>query len=288
MKTQPFWIATGFRIRFSVFASISMLLLLSPPAMADGLVMQLPKNGTKATFSAKGSSTTTMRLAGHIKPETLVGAAKDALEPQKADFRQEFSVALVGAETISGIRCRWLQLHRGESAQLEILVPEELCASGRDTLGGSVRTFFNWKDADRAAGKIVAPPGFDRIRYELERMRPLFPAPLKNLEALPSETVKTPVGVFADCRVITGTDAFEGALLDNCYWKVRSTFKIWMHDDAPFGVVKLSFDSESTEFTENCSVDSKLKSEMQLTRVDQDAARLLPEKRKGEKAKSAP
>lgn len=267
---------------FIGFSAIFMLIALTQLSIADGLVFGLPENGIKATFLANTKSTTTLRLPDHIKPEMLVGAAKEMLKPQEHDFSYEVCIASVGTEMISGIPCRWLQIQQGEAVILEVLVPEDLCAPGFDTLSGSVRTLFNWKDVDRAAGEMVSPPGFDRIRYELERCRPLFPGPLKNQKELQSETVETEAGVFMNCPVITGTDSFEGALLSNGYWKVNSTFKIWLHDEAPFGVVKVSFQSQSTEYSENALVDVEMEGELLLAKVGRKATRCLPEAQEGE------
>lgn len=260
-----------------------MFIALIQSSMADGLVFQLPDNGVKAVFAANAKGTTTLRLPEHVKPEILDDAVKKMLKPQELVMSREVSLASVGTEVISGgIQCRWLQIKQGEALLLEVLVPESLCAPGFDTLNGSVRTFFNLKDADRAAGKIVSPPGFDRIRYELERCRPLFPGPLKNQKAIQSEKVESEAGVFRNCQVITGDDYFEGALLANGYWRVKSTFKIWLHDEAPFGVVKVSIRSQSTEYSKNAMVDVEMDTELLLARVERDAARCLPEIQRGE------
>jgi len=176
---------------FIGFGMICILIALTSLSIAGGLVFSLPENGTKATFLANARSTTTLRLPEHIKPEMLVGAAKEMLKPQEQDLFYKVCLASVGTEVVSGIQCRWLQIQQGDAVLLEVLVPENLCAPGFDTLSGSVRTYFNWKDADRAAGAIVSPLGFDRIRYELERCRPLFPGPLKNQKILRTETVET-------------------------------------------------------------------------------------------------
>ncbi len=280
----------GKRISRRWLVTVSLCLLVFsalPAAHADGLVFQLPEgDGTLAVFSVTSDATMQLQLSEKIDVSLLDDSTKAMLARQEMKLNREVSVATVGKETVSQQPCRWLQyqVRDGESPSppvtLETLVPKNLCVRGKDPLMGSIKTFFNWKDADRANGAIVQPPGFDRIRYELERLRPIFPPPLTNERELAREDVETPVKTFSGCRVVTGTTNFAGALLADGLWDFSSTFTIWLHEEAPFGVVKMRCQSEGRELSEESTVLSTNDTTMILSRVESGAQRILPEVQK--------
>jgi hypothetical protein len=253
---------------------LSVIVLGTQIAHADGFVFQLPRDGTRATFTGTAAVTVNMELAPSVDVNTLTPEARKQLQSSTSQEEVELSIASVGEETLAQKKCRWIQISR-DSNVLELLVSERCCHRGHDPLAGSMRTFFNWKEVDQRAGKIHSPSGFDRIRYEIERWRPLFPAPLAGSRQLPRETISTPVGEFDDCEVIAGESAFEGPLLGDAFWEVNSDVTIWLHEKAPFGVVKIAYDSTSREINELSTNKVDLQASLVLQSITKDSKRQL-------------
>jgi hypothetical protein len=258
------------------FFIVLWLAVSAKHSLADGLVFQLPKDGTKIVMAGDANVSSHIQLSPTVDKSTLSPEALKTLEPTSSNSRVEIVLSVVGTEMIAQKKCRWLQIALGEDGNvLELLVPEHLCARGRDPLAGSISTYFNWKDVDREAGKIVVPSGFDRTRYEIERFRPVFPAPLENAKELPRESLVTKSGSYHNCEVITGTTSFEGALLGNGYWECRTNVSLWLHKEAPFGVVQISYDSTSSEISEFSTTEISIKSVLQIESIQDGANRRL-------------
>lgn len=253
------------------------LAVIGEQSKADGLVFQLPQDGTKIVMTGDVKFSSQMELSPAVDKSALSPEVLKSLEPTSSTSRKEVSLSVVGTEQHAQKQCRWLQLALGEDGNvLEVLVPEHLCQSGRDPLAGSICTYFNWKHADREAGEIVVPPGFDRTRYELERFRPLFPGPLEKVRKLPRESLETKVGRFDNCEVVSGTTSFEGALLGDGYWECRTEVTLWLHSDAPFGVVQIALDSASDESGEFSTNKIAYKTVLQIESIQDGAKRRLP------------
>jgi hypothetical protein len=128
---------------------------------------------------------------------------------------------------------------------LKLLAPEKDLTRGGNLLDDSYLAFFNPKEVDMQ--HIPDDPGFDRIRYEIERFLICFPPPLRDEERLPAETIITPVGTFKDCDVIRGKAKFSRPLMNDGIWNVESMWTIALHHEAPFGVVRLKSEESSAE-----------------------------------------
>jgi len=224
----------------------------APVAFADGLIWQLPPDGTTVEFQGE--------CHGEFKPvlskafaEGLSPQEIEKLErPQKVNVRPTVTVSSVGQVTRAEQNCRWIELTTGENV-LKILVPEKFLARGEDPLDHAILTLFNPKGADRAN----SPPekGFNRIAYELDRFRGVFPMPLKDVRELPRKTIKTPIGTFTDCEVIAGAMEFDRPLMAEGRWEVKSSWQIALHPDAPFGVVQVKCQTKGHEFSHNTRCD---------------------------------
>jgi hypothetical protein len=257
------------------------LLLLSaigvPNAFADGLIWRLPPDGTFVEFRGESQ--------GEFKPVLSKEFAKQlpSKEIEKLEHVQSFkmqntvTVSSVGEIRRAEQNCRWieLQMRAGDNEHvLKILVPEKYLTRGEDPLDHAVLTLFNPKDADRA--KVPPEEGFNRIAYETDRFRSVFPMPLKNVRQLPRKTIDTPIGTFADCEVVAGTMEFDRPLAAQGRWEVKSSWQIALHPDAPFGVVHVQCQATGHEFSRNIRSDISMTSTLTISRKGNDAKSTLP------------
>jgi hypothetical protein len=168
----------------------------------------LPADGTWARYAAQ--------------TEAEFKAGK--MPARKLAMSSTLTVSCVGAVTRHEQKCRWIELKVETEAKgahrrlvLKMLIPEEYLRRGRDPLAHAVTTFFNPKPADRNAPALESfiDEGFNRIQYEVDRFRNVFPKPLDDAKALKNETVKVEAGEFKDCEVIAGTSHYDGPLLND-------------------------------------------------------------------------
>jgi hypothetical protein len=234
------------------------LLCTAAPSFADGLIFSLPADGTWVEYSGKLESNFKMDLppevlarmdaAGKIKMQSFLG-------PQK--MHQTVRVSSVGSDKYDDKPCRWIELavsvtpdaevkpKQDRKLQLKLLIPETDLTRGSSPLESSYLTFFNPKQVDIA--HVPTDPGFDRIRYEIERVFNCFPPPLKEEKQLPTETITTPIGTFNDCEVIRGKAQFDRPLMSGGRWTQQATWTIALHPDAPFGVVRIKSEGSNEE-----------------------------------------
>jgi hypothetical protein len=167
-------------------------------------------------------------------------------------------------------KCRWIELKTESKAGgvyprlvLKMLIPEERLKRGEDPLAHAMQTFFNPKPVDQKKAPSVESfidEGFNRIQYEIDRFRGVFPKPLDNPKSLNRETVITPAGKFEDCEVLTGTSNYDGPLLGHGRMVYKATYRIAIHPRAPFGVVSMQIDAECREISGSgavCSIKAK-------------------------------
>lgn len=250
------------RIAWSVFWGAACILLncVVSHVRADGLIFSLPADGTWAELSGTTESNYKMPLP----PEALArmdeaGKARmrSYLGPQR--ILNTVRVSSVGIHQYAGIPCRWIELrrsvkfvgsetkpeHKNPIAILKILVRDKELTRGHDPLENAYLAFFNPKEVD--VKHVPSDPGFDRVRYEIERFLPCFPPPLRNEKKVAKETIATPIGTFRDCDVISGTAEFDRPLLGGGRWESKATWTIAIHPDAPFGVVRLTSEDSTAE-----------------------------------------
>jgi hypothetical protein len=135
---------------------------------------------------------------------------------------------------------------------LKVLVPEDYLRRGEDPLSHAVLTFFDPKPADRLT---KAPPlvesfideGFNRIQYEIDRFRLVFPKPLTDSKKLKPEAIDTRAERFEDCEVVAGTSRYDGPLMNDGRSVFKGTYRLLLNRKAPFGVVAMHADSEAAE-----------------------------------------
>lgn len=209
-------------------------------ACADGLIFQLPADGTWARYAVKTEGEEHIRnLKRSIATEgTLtIGSVGKLMRNQQA--------------------CRWIEL-KSESGSadvyprlvLKMLIPEKHLRRGQDPLAHSVQTFFDPKPIDEKIAPSVESfidDGFNRIQYEIDRFRCDFPKPLYDVKTQPRATVETAAGRFEDCEIIAGTSGYDGPLLDHGRSVYKGTYRIAIHPKSPFGVVSMTMEGTGRE-----------------------------------------
>jgi hypothetical protein len=254
--------------------------LLAIQARADGLIFRLPPDGTRAVYQCESDETCWITLSDKIPAESLVPEARHLLKRQTVHRTYSVTVSSVGEATRARQACRWIEfnwpieLPDTDTHAPKLLIPEKCLVRGKDPLDHAILTFFNPKSVDR--GKLPAERGFDRIRYEIDRVRPLFAKPLVNERRLPDRTIETPVRVYEDCEVITGRTSLEGTLMGESWWEFRGEWEFALHADAPFGVVRATRRMESEEIDESMTGHSTATTILTLSRIDKDAVSALP------------
>ena len=257
----------GVRLRFTPLLVVCALVC---PALGDGLIFQLPPDGAFVEFQGDGEGEARLAVPKEIA-DNLPPKSRTQLS-QKLKLHYTVTLSSVGKVTRAGQPCRWIELRmKSEGSMnggkmepvgdhiLKVLVPEKYLKRGEDPLDHTILTFFN--------KKATAETGFDRIRYELERVRTVFPEPFQPIRQLPKMTIKTPAGTFADCEVIAGETEFDRPLLGEGRWEFKNNWQIALHKDAPFGVVEVRCESAGQEISVGATTNLTTKYVLTLSRV---------------------
>lgn len=196
-------------IRKLLATPVAVLLMLSAaPAWADGLLYQLPDDGTWVEFEAK-----------------IVMKVGD----QERDAAGQLRMASVGTAIEDGKPCRWIEfklaVKLGENERVivtKLLIPEEQLAAGKKPVENRVR------------GWIRIGDGNDVVALTDQNLGPLpgfLANPLTDVKPLVEEVVESPLGKLS-CAGLTGRTEFAERNNIN-----KAAFRIRRHERAPFGVV---------------------------------------------------
>ncbi len=221
------------RIAFVVLCSC-----LPATVLADGLIYQLPPDGTWARFQA---DVTGERPDGTV--ETMTGT---------------FTLSSVGVAEVDGEACRWIEIRRdlkrndqSVTALHKLLIPEKHLGKGQDPLPHVHKAWFSPSQTlNGTAQEIPGLKGTDR--QQLNMLHPYLYGPIKNSKPLSPLEVESKLGKL-NCEGVTAQENTEpgtNVTLD-------STYLLRLHRSAPFGVVTY----EST-------------SKLQLNNKDQGAMKL--------------
>jgi hypothetical protein len=239
-----------------IFCAFVLVVVGGSVACGDGLIWQLPPDGTTVGFQGECEGEFKPVLSKDFADKMPSQEVEKLEQPQKIKMKIGVTVSSVGQTTRAEQKCRWIEIAlRSDDTEniLKILVPEKYLARGEDPLDHAILTFYNPKDMDRA--KVTLEEGFNRIQYELDRCRSAFPMPLKDVHKLPKKTIETPIGTFKDCEVIEGSMEFDRPLCAKGRWEIKSSWKIALHPDAPFGVVQVQCQSTGHEYSRNTRCD---------------------------------
>ncbi|WP_422927031.1 hypothetical protein [Singulisphaera sp. PoT] len=248
---------------------------LSNLSRADGLVFRLPTDGTEVVFREEIEFQVKSQLLEDGRPSTKVD-----LPEQKGKQAGLITIGSVGRASRAGQECRWIELRRatgtgsGPEHVLKMLIPEAYLKQGEDPLAHAILTFFNPKPIDVANG--LKEEGFDRIQYEIDRFRPVFPETLREMRELPKRSVKTAVATYEECRVLAGKTRFDRPLLGKGRWTNESDWEITLNPAAPFGVVQILCSSETDEIGPEVTNHIRARSSLILDRIGTGARSMLP------------
>jgi hypothetical protein len=257
-----------------------LVLLCAFPAMGDGLIFQLPPDGVEAEFRGEEEFRSKWVVPKEIADQL---AAQGRLE-EKGKATAVVTVRSVGRVTRAQQECRWIEVQRRSARQakqgnvLKMLIPERYLKRGEDPLDHAVLTFFNPKPIDQKGGP--REQGFNRLQYEIDRFRPVFPEPLSEARELTRRAIETPAGKFEGCWIMGGKTEFDRPLLNQGRWTFETQWEIALHSDAPFGVVQTHSRSKGVEIGGN-DFDAhqviELESTLTLSRVGKGSRSVLPE-----------
>jgi hypothetical protein len=250
-------------MRYRVFPFVAVAWgIIGSLAHADGLAFQLPPDGTWASYAVKTDA------------EFGVGDGPK----QKLAITGTLMISSVGEVTRTEQKCRWIELKWETKTKgvypklvLKMLIPEDRLQRGQDPLAHARVTFFNPKPVDKEKVESFIDKGFNRIQYEIDRFRDVFPRPLDQPKTLPRETVETQAGKFEDCEVLTDRSDYDGPLLGDGRSVFKATYRIVFHPKAPFGVVSMQIESEGREISGKGAVSVKAKKTPILSETGKNA-----------------
>lgn len=264
---------------------------------ADGLVHQLPTDGAWVRYKLSEQGTfTVMFPSGLMVPPGLKKA-------QNLPVESGGSVELrsVGRDDVNGEECRWIELElRAETSGkfpdpatgdllekkenrhiiLKMLIPQKQLASGADPLAHVRKLYF--KDGELESELIED----DKAKqYELDRFRPIFPAPARKVESSGDQIVNSPNQAIGDltCEMHSFQSKYEGPLArgERGWWSWHGIHQLSLHDKVPFGVAMLKFSVESDEWAgdkeQSPKITVKSTKVMTVTEFGFDAKSELPD-----------
>ncbi len=191
-----------------------LLLAAAPRALADGLITQLPDDGSWAEFELKLTLTE---------------------NGQQRERSAYLRLSSIGHDEHQGIQCRWveLQVTRTEPPQpdevTKILVPEESLRSGQVTVASLIR---GWrKPADEEATELDK----DRPRLRIGPLALLLSGSFSDPKKIEKEEIKVESLGSLACDKATSKHDLPISPTEN----LPADLTIWRHSKAPFGTVKL-------------------------------------------------
>jgi len=201
-------------IQSIVIACLIVPLAATQRARADGLITQLPDDGSWAEFELKLTLTE---------------------NDQKREHSAYLRLSSVGQVEHQGAKCRWveLQVSRTEPPTpdeiLKILVPEESLKSGKVTAASLIR---GWrKPADEDATELDK----DRPRLKIGPLAMLLSGSLSDSPKPEKEDVEVEgLGSLA-CEKTTGKHDLPMSPSDN----LPADITLWRNSKGAFGTVKL-------------------------------------------------
>ncbi len=230
---------------------IALLMLTTIPARAEGLIHQLPEDGTWVRFEVQGEAT---------KSDGTVAAT----------LKGSYTISSVGQIAVKGQMCRWIELdtqikfevqggRQGEQNEvLKLLIPEKYLTKGQNPCDHVVKAYK--KDSQGTIRPLdLKGPG----RREIQSMDELFHSPLKRITTLDTAVIDTKLGKLK-CEGWKGVESKEGTVF---------TTETRLHKKAPFGVVIFRYEKQRMR---NGRASGKRNSNLKLADYGQNAKSGLP------------
>ncbi len=194
--------------------ALALLFATVPRATADGLITQLPDDGSWAEFELKLTLTE---------------------NGEKRERSAYLRLSSVGQDEHQGAKCRWveLQISRIEPPQpdevTKILVPEESLKTGKVSAASLIRGWH--KPADEDAAELDK----DRPRMKIGPLAMLLSGSFSGSSKIEKEDVTVAGLGSLSCEKTTGKHDLPMGPSEN----LPADITLWRHAKAPFGAVKL-------------------------------------------------
>jgi hypothetical protein len=236
-----------------------------PQAYADGLIYRLPPDGAWVRYQLSEEADFVISLPPGVKAPP--GLENSPRLPVKVSGL--LMLCSVGRVDLQGEACRWIELRfdaelvgkmpdpaTGELREkkdkrriiLKMLIPEKHLAAGSDPLAHVRKLYF--KDGD-AKPELIEDEK-DK-QYQLDRFRPVFPAPAAKRVTVPKQPIDTPNPELGrmECEKHTFDSSYEGPLTRGRrgWWSWQGKHEVWLNDKVPFGVVSLKWTGKSDEWS---------------------------------------
>ena len=226
--------------RCRVFAVCSLFMLLAVPARshAEGLINNLPADGSWVIFRAKSE----LDIQGNLQ-----------------SFDRELKLSSVGKKDVEGEPGRWIEISTeffGRKVQAKFLIAEKYFKPGQNPFDHIAKAWMIGRE-----GELQEIPE-NRLRQMMifALAVPYFDKPEKKEK----EKVKTELGEY-ECERAKGITELDG-LMDT---KVKLEGELWTHDKVPFGLVKAKIKGD-------LGIGS-IETELQAIKSGGDAKTELPE-----------
>lgn len=240
--------------------AFATIIVAGSSARADGLIHRLPPDGAWVLYAYQQRAELDHQMGGDKKVPDEVKRKM----PRAGIVQGFLTLRSVGVAQVEGENCRWIELEQSvqiagktmagteaERAQrtivLKVLVPEKRLAPGEDPFGHVLKMYF--KDGDRNVEEIMDP---QRRKYELDRFRPLFPAPGTDVKRTARQSLATasPTLGALECEQLTFASKYDGPLGGGQgRWTWEGEHRLWLNDRVPFGVACLELTVTSREAT---------------------------------------
>jgi hypothetical protein len=240
--------------RTRTLASLVLLVALGGLARADGLLYQLPKDGTWATYdvnvSAKGPNDMNMEMKGTLR------------------------LASVGQATEKDRPCRWIEIqfdmtmamgeHKmDQSEAYKLLIPEKYLAKGESPLDHVVRAWTQHGKGEMK--KLDNPNDIDAGPLPI-----ILSAPWKDVKQLAKAETESKLGKVA-CEGVEGSLEFKASKIG----VMKAKFENRLSTESPFGVVASRWTIQPPDDTPAKMGDMVWK--LKLTDFGSDAKTKMPD-----------
>ena len=202
----------------SITAIAAMALFIAPDSVvvADGLIHQLPKDGSWAQYDVTGEGLTP---TGDVRV-TVTG---------------KVTVKSVGQEKVDGVDCRWIEIESEMDARsvrgprswstedYKLLIPEKRLVAGQNPRAHVLKAWM--KDT---RGFVTEVDLKAEKPSRVDRLDELLNGGLPNPEKRERVELNVPGGIFL-CTHVSGKETSESGDTD-------LAIQTWLTDEAPFGV----------------------------------------------------
>ena len=231
-----------------IAAPVLMLSAFSPTVRADGLIYQLPADGTSVRYDTEVTFTN---------------------NGQERMLKGSLTISSVGLATVDNEKCRWIEFKtvmktdQGERIAIaKCLIPEKDLGKGKSPGEHMIRGWIKQGDMELAISDIKSQPGRMMLVGYLA-------GPAPNAKELDKTEIDGPLGKLA-CAGVTGEQEFQR---DNGSLSIN--FENRLHEKAPFGVVSAVWKFERKT---NGQVMGTGTSKMTLAEINTTALTELPGK----------